>query len=81
MTDTVVLNYALTLEHLENAFYKGALEKFDDKAFASAGFQPWARNRFTEIAAHEEAHVEFLSGALGDAATQPCTYELYVLSG
>ncbi|GLB44988.1 putative ferritin-like domain containing protein [Lyophyllum shimeji] len=73
--DATVLNFALTLEHLENAFYKEALEKFDDKAFAEAGLPPWARGRFVQIGEHEEAHVNFLSAALGDKATKPCTYK------
>ncbi|KAJ7509865.1 ferritin-like domain-containing protein [Mycena galericulata] len=72
--DTTVLNFALTLEHLENAFYSGALEKFDEKAFLEAGLPSWARGRFAQIAAHETAHVAFLSDALGDNATQPCNY-------
>ncbi|KAF9526915.1 ferritin-like domain-containing protein [Crepidotus variabilis] len=72
--DITVLNYALTLEHLENAFYSGALAKFDEKAFADAGYPSWVRGRFTEIAAHEKTHVDFLAKALGDKATQPCTY-------
>ncbi|KAG6863859.1 hypothetical protein C0991_002590 [Blastosporella zonata] len=71
---TTVLNFALTLEHLENAFYKGGLEKYDDKAFAHAGLAPWVRGRFTQIGEHEAAHVAFLSAALGDQATQPCEY-------
>ncbi|KAG5637044.1 hypothetical protein H0H81_005995 [Sphagnurus paluster] len=74
-TDATVLNFALTLEHLENAFYKGALAKFDDHAFIAAGLPSWARGRFAQVGAHEEAHVNFLSAALGDKATKPCTYK------
>ncbi|KAG8729481.1 hypothetical protein FRC12_020949 [Ceratobasidium sp. 428] len=74
-SDTDILNYALTLEHLENAFYKGALEKFDANAFKKAGFKPFVRGRFQQIADHEATHVQFLSGALGDKATKPCTYK------
>lgn len=76
--DTVILNYALTLEHLENAFYSGALAQFDAKAFEDADLPPWARRRFEEVAAHEATHVQALSNALGDKATQPCTYSLWV---
>ncbi|KAF5376287.1 hypothetical protein D9615_008533 [Tricholomella constricta] len=73
--DGIILNFALTLEHLENAFYKGGLAKYDEKAFVAAGLPPWARGRFSQIAGHEEAHVNFLTSALGDKATKPCTYK------
>ncbi|PPQ82457.1 hypothetical protein CVT25_007254 [Psilocybe cyanescens] len=72
--DATVLNFALTLEHLENAFYTGALAKFDQKAFLDAGLPTWARGRFSQVADHEKTHVQFLSTALGDKAVQPCTY-------
>lgn len=65
----------MTLEHLENAFYHEALNKFDAAAFTAAGFPTWVRERFSQIAEHEAAHVALLSGALGSAAVQPCTYK------
>jgi len=72
--DTQVLNYALTLEHLENAFYSGALAQFDETAFQEAGLPSLVRERFTQVAVHEATHVAVLSTVLGDQATQPCTY-------
>jgi len=72
--DTTVLQYALTLEHLENAFYSGALAKFDAAAFKKAGYASWVRDRFVQIGKHEESHVAFLQKALGDSATKACTY-------
>lgn len=77
--DVDVLNYALTLEHLENAFYTGGLEKYNDQAFQDAGYPSWVRKRYLEIAAHEAAHVAILNSTLGANATQPCTYSLYVI--
>jgi rubrerythrin len=74
--DTTVLNYALTLEHLENNFYSTALAKFDDAAFQAAGMPSWVRPRFAQIASHEKTHVAFLTKALGQDATQPCNYSL-----
>lgn len=64
----------VTLEHLENAFYRDALAQFDAAAFESAGFPAWVRGRFSQIAEHEASHVAVLSGALGDAAVQACEY-------
>jgi hypothetical protein len=72
--DMVILNFALTLEHLENAFYSEALGKFTSDDFSKAGYPAFARGRFSQIAAHEAAHVTFLQQALGDNATMPCTY-------
>ncbi|OCH86728.1 hypothetical protein OBBRIDRAFT_796889 [Obba rivulosa] len=74
ITDTSVLQYALTLEHVENAFYSGALAKFDAAAFEKDGFEPWVRGRYAQIAEHEADHVAFLTSALGSSAPAACEY-------
>ncbi|KAL1666277.1 ferritin-like domain-containing protein [Schizophyllum commune] len=74
ITDTVVLNYALTLEHLENTFYHEALSNYTQDDFTNAGLPEWARGRFVEIGAHEQSHVDTLTSVLGDSATQACEY-------
>ncbi|KZT58560.1 hypothetical protein CALCODRAFT_494865 [Calocera cornea HHB12733] len=72
--DSTVLNFALTLEHLENRFYADALSQFDVTAFTNAGFQDWVRGRISQIAAHEASHVAYLQTVLGSSATSECTY-------
>lgn len=76
--DIEVLNFALTLEHLENAFYNEGLNKYSQDDFVQAGLPVWARGRFEQIAKHEATHVAFLEAALGSHAVQPCEYNLYV---
>ncbi|KAG8886221.1 hypothetical protein FRB97_006224 [Tulasnella sp. 331] len=73
-TDTDILQYALTLEHLEKAFYDGALKKFNAKAFAKAGFPSLVRERFEQIATHEADHVTLLTNAIGANANAACNY-------
>jgi hypothetical protein len=78
INDGVILNYALTLEHLENKFYHEALEKFTEKDFIKAGVNPEFYCNLKEIALDEATHVSFLSGALTQAGvtpTEPCTYD------
>jgi rubrerythrin len=67
--DVKILNFALTLEFLEAAFYK--------QAVANAAYGSDATlKKFAEIVAkHEAAHVKFLKGALGSAAIKSPTFD------
>lgn len=82
-TDVDVLNYALTLEHLEDKFYREALANFTQADFAAAGFDATFYTNLKEISADETTHVTFLSGALSAAGATPvkeCTYAFGVTS-
>ncbi|KAK5679328.1 hypothetical protein LTS10_008143 [Elasticomyces elasticus] len=76
--DTTVLQFALTLEHLENVFYKQALEKFSLKDFEDAGYSANYYNNLKYIAHDEQEHVNLLSRGLILADVEPvqeCTYK------
>jgi hypothetical protein len=66
-SDVAILNYALTLEYLEAAFYAEAVTKgkFTGKVGKYASI----------VAEHERQHVAFLKGALGSAAVKKPTFD------
>ena len=65
-----VLNYALTLEHLEHAFYRDGLEEFSRADFDEAGVGP-AYRRLEEIRDHEAEHVEVLTSVIESLDGEP----------
>lgn len=75
--DITILQFALTLEHLEAVFYKDAVHKFSEKDFVKAGHSKGVRQRAQVLAEDEAAHVTFLTAALKAAGAKPvkeCTY-------
>jgi hypothetical protein len=66
--DAKIANYALTLEYLEAAFYKAAV---DGGALKDADALDFAKT----VAAHEAAHVAALKKALGKAAVKSPTFD------
>jgi len=77
--DGTILNYALTLEHLEAAFYAQGVKNFTAADFSKAGFNgPNFYKNLMEVARDEKVHVNFLTTALKAAGVTPvaaCTYD------
>ena len=85
-SDIEILNYALTLEHLEAAFYVQGLDQFSGRAFKKGVFSRRLGSRLAEklrdslklIRDHEVEHVAALTStiiALGGTPVGPCTYD------
>lgn len=85
-TDVDVLNYALTLEHLENAFYRTGLETFDAADFLESDATIVSTEADAEvlyenletIGEHEAAHVDLLTQAvelLGGTPVEEAEYD------
>jgi hypothetical protein len=84
--DITVLNFALTLERLETQFYNEALAKFKNEDFLKAGFSTAEVpiEQFKAIAKHEQAHIDFLLGALkavGAAPLEGCKFDFSSVLG
>ena len=72
--DIAVLNYALTLEHLEYAFYRDGIGNF------TFGADPFGNSIDTYLAAirdHEGAHVETLTQVITDLGGEPVAEAIY----
>jgi hypothetical protein len=63
-TDADILNYALTLEHLENKFYGEGLAAFSEADFEAAGYSYPTYQNLLEVSYDESTHVNFLTSAL-----------------
>ncbi|TEB22187.1 hypothetical protein FA13DRAFT_1523002 [Coprinellus micaceus] len=65
-TDVQLLNLALDLQHLLQAFYAHLALDYDIRAFVNIGYPSWVRNRFLQIQVFPDAHI----GALVDVIIQ-----------
>ncbi|KAK0103820.1 hypothetical protein ONS95_005819 [Cadophora gregata] len=77
LTDVDILQFALTLENLEGAFYAQGFSKFPDSDFMALGLSAPDVTNLKSIATTEQTHVTTLTGAIAVAGfkpVQPCTY-------
>ncbi|KAJ9504132.1 hypothetical protein H2202_000188 [Exophiala xenobiotica] len=79
--DITILQFALTLEHLENTFYQEAFNTFQLQDFIDAGFSEEFFINLQFIAFDESTHVSVLQSALSSAGVVPvqaCEYSFPV---
>src|SRR4028119_264254 len=72
-----VLNYALTLEHLEYAFYRDGLQEFSAEDFSAAGYADNVYQWFGIIRDHELEHVETITTVITDLGGEPVAEAKY----
>ncbi|PSK33638.1 ferritin-like domain-containing protein 2 [Elsinoe australis] len=79
VSDEQILNYALTLEHLEAAFYTQGLQQYNAKAFEKVNIK--GKNfykNFKKVMRDEVSHVAVIESIMASAnmtSTKPCTYD------
>jgi len=84
-SDIEILNYALTLEHLENAFYRRGLETFTDDELMGAdvlstydtGVRETVPEYLRTVGDHEAAHVTAISQTIADLGGDPVSEAEY----
>jgi len=70
-----ILNYALTLEHLEDKFYREGLANFTQEQFAAAGYDATFYATLQRVSSDEMTHVNFLTTALKGKFSLEVLYE------
>ena len=71
----------MTLEHLEDTFYREGLANYTEADFAAIGLDATFYDNLKEISADETTHVAFLTAGLTAAGATPvaqCTYDFGV---
>ncbi|APA15447.1 hypothetical protein SS1G_09130 [Sclerotinia sclerotiorum 1980 UF-70] len=77
LTDVDILQFALTLENLETAFYQQGFAKFPDSDFTALGLTAQDITNLKMVGMTEATHVTTLTSAISASGTQPvapCTY-------
>jgi hypothetical protein len=72
-----VLNYALTLEHLESAFYRDGLAAIGEEGITSWGFQQSVWDNLVAIGEHEAEHVTTLTAVITQLGGEPVAEAMY----
>lgn len=75
--DVEILNYALTLEHLEYVFYRDGLEALAEADIASVTGDDGASTLLMAIRDHEQAHVEALTQTIMELSGEPVAEATY----
>ncbi|KAF5630913.1 stress response rds1p [Fusarium sp. NRRL 52700] len=78
LSDLDILQFALTLEHLEDTFYREAFLTLSDEAFAPLGLSTQTLDDIKAIGKTESSHVVLLQSALagnGITPVQECKYD------
>ena len=85
-TDIDMLNFALTLEHLEYAFYRDGLQKFSAQDIKNSRFLQGDAKRFIRSSAyrylqlireHEDIHVDTLTSVIKSLGGEPVPEATY----
>lgn len=69
-----ILQYALTLEHLEATFYAEGMKNYTKQDFVNAGLNEAAYSNLKMIAGDEKSHVQFLTKALTCMCYSTCRF-------
>ena len=72
-----VLNYALTLEHLEAAFYRDGLAAIGREGITTWGYQDAVFDNLVAIGEHEAEHVAVLTQVITDLGGEPVAEAMY----
>ncbi|KAH8177229.1 ferritin-like domain-containing protein [Sarocladium implicatum] len=78
LNDFDILQFALTLENLEETFYRTGFQKFPDSDFQALGLSAETIADLKQIGKTEEEHVTFIQSALAQNGVKPvqaCEYD------